>query len=393
MPSADERGSVRSHGSAVHRRTPPGRTAALVVALLALGAVTVTYLAGDPANESERSAITSPDVEDPPPIATNDLGDVIPDPPIPDPLDERVTGFGGDLRLIVFSNEGMERWRWTSGPDGVLEKSPAEPDLYGAAFDASGDLVAAIRRYGREAPSLRVAAPRTEMAPVFWGAESFAWHRTVTGGIAWVSQSPTQEWATLHAGAWVRDGVYFKPVTTLIGVDVRATSPTSSRLVGYDDHGYLFERWERRDGEAHVSVVRYTPDGAETAEAEGAFIGFIPDGRIALGLDRQTFLIDPVDLQADEILAAGYTSIAATADGRLAATDSESTTVDLIDGKAVRTVDIGQLRPVALAWGPRQRFAIVAGHADDEPVLVFIDAATLDTTTLFVGGHVAAVSP
>ena len=357
----------------------------MLAVVLAAGAIAVTWFSADPSMESGRAVVTTPEVEETP--TTAPAVAPVPEPPIPDPLDRRVRGFDGTLVIALGTGDGLEVRRWSSGPDGVLERSVPEDDLYDASFDASGRLVAAIRRYGREPPSLRVGS-HGELSPIFWGAHSYAWHSHRPEALAWVSQGPREEQPMIHIGRSIDDGVYFKPAGTVPGFDFR---DGLVRLVAYDDWGFVFETWGTR--REITTVTRLSPQGTPVATVEGWYIGASPTGRMAIGTEGRTVVLDAATLSPVPSLPSQYSSVAWADDGRMAATHFESTVVDLIDGSGVRSVDIGQIQPTALGWSADDRFVVLAGHAEADPVLVFVDAATLDTTTLFVSGHpIAAVA-
>ena len=348
-----------------------------------LGAVTLNYVAADQGTESDPSAITTPDIPETP---TTFAPEPIADPPIPDPLDERVAGFSGSLVLAVAALDGLEVWGWSSGASGVLERSIPVGSVFEPRFDASGSLVAAIRRRGGEFPSLRLGQV-PQLSPVFWGAHSFAWHSTAPGAIAWVSQWAATPLPTLHTGEWVGDGVYFRPVADLEGFDVVPGGGDNDRLVAFDDLGFVLEKW-RWTGQVRRAVVRLDPDGNPTGEVDGVFAGIGPNGDVAVTNGPTTRILGGPLLELRSVLPAAYSSLAWTADGRIAAAHYDRTVVDLIDGVAVRSVDIGQLRPSAVTWSQDGRFAVFTGNTDGDSVLTFVDSASLDTTTLFLTGHV-----
>lgn len=390
MPSESGPGAVRSHGTppAASAR-PPGRRLLVLVLGMALGGLVVTWAAADPSSESERSAITSPTVDDAP--STTVVSDIaLPAPPIPDPLDQRVPGFTGTLVLTMGTSEGTEVWRWGTGGDGVLERTAPTPDLYDAVPDPTGSVVAAIRRFGREAPSLRMATA-AEWSPVFWGVGQFARHPTEPGAVAWFEASDaTDDDATIHMGRWNGDGVYFRPVYLPATAD---DSPIADRLVAFDRHGLVFERHLGTGGMASVRIERVNVLGTLLATVDGFFVGASPDGQVAVSDGVTTRLVDGASLDQTAQFGAVYHSMAWTGDGRIAAADREGTVVDLIDGAAIRSVEVGDIGPSVLTWSPDGRFIVASGHAGDDPVLAFIDSATLDLTVLLVSGHpVAAVA-
>ena len=72
---------------------------------------------------------------------------------------------------------------------------------------------------------------------------------------------------------------------------------------------------------------------------------------------------------------------------RYAAAHFEGDSLDLADGAARRTVMVGDIRPRVLTWTPDGRFVLVAGEIASDPVIVFVDSATLDTRTVLVDAH------
>lgn len=360
----------------------------LLVVTLALGGLIVTWAAADPSSESDRSAITSPIVEDPTTTTSPLLEPVLSEPPIVDPLDGRVPGYPGTLVLAMGTTRGTQLWHWNTGPDAVLSKTPPIADLYDARPDPTGSVVAAVRRFGNEAPSLRMATG-PEWFPVFWGAGQFAWHPTEPGAIAWTGDEAPGEQTTVHIGQWNGDGVYYRPLQ-LPGGNALGGSELENRLVAFDRHGLVFERRAER---TMVRVERIDALGTTLGSVDGVFVGSSPDGVIAVSDGFTTRLVSGESLTQQDVLGGVYHSMVWADDGRIAAADRESTRVDLIDGSATRSVEVGGIGPAVLTWSPDGRFVVASGHAGEDPVLVFIDSATLDTTILLVSAHpVAAVA-
>lgn len=350
------------------------------------GVLLLTIIAGDPASESDRSANTVPPIPPDPPAPQPTVP--VPDEPVPSPLDDFVPGFSGTLVMAVADAEGTQVWRWSSGRDGVIARSLPVADIYDAAPDPSGSWVAGIHRFGRELPSLQVGI-ETHPSPVFWGARSFVWHAAASGGIAWVEQPDAAATSTIHVGERVEDGVFFKPAAMLDGFWF-ATG--ADRLVAYDNTGFVVERWSA-DG---ASVQRLGPDGQTLGTASGQFVGISPGGTVAVREGVVTRMLTGPSLEESTMVPTPYTSVAwAPGEARFAATDFEAKSVDLADGAARRTVAVGDIGPSIMTWGPQGRFVLVSGHVESDPVIVFIDAATLDTWTILLDANpvAAAVVP
>lgn len=361
---------VRSHGTDPNPRPPGGRMIALM-AILAAGALAVTYLGANSA--TERSAVTAPSL---PPTQSTVLTRVVPSPPLADPLDRRVPGFTGTLVMTVATTDGTEIWRWSSGVDGVLQRSIPVPDLYDARPDASGTRVVALRRHGRDETSLQALDETGALSPILFGAQGFAWHASRPTTILFASEH-AGDVPLLHAGQWTADGVWFKPAGLLAGYDLLQGNPIPDRLVGYDDDGIVIE--------SRSTVQRIGPEGRVAGSAPGTFVGMSPNGDVAVAIGAVTIIYSGAAMERRSQLSGAYSSIAWTGD-RIAATSAERSQVDLIDGAATRSVDVGPIHPTVLTWSADGRFVVVSGHVAEDPILLFIDSASLDTTSIIMTG-------
>ncbi len=364
---------IRTTGAEVPRPPGPPRIPVLiavaVVAAMALAAVVLTDTSDDlsiaiPDLGPETTTTLTP----PPTISVDPSGD---DAALPNPLDTLVPEFADTLILTAATGDGIEVWTWTTGANGTLSRSALGENLYDATPDASGSSVAALRRYGHDGPWL-VVAHDGDAVPVFYGARSFAWHRTEPGRIAWLSQLPGEDAPTLYLGTRNDGGMYFQPLTLLSGFDAFA----GDRLVGYDDTGFVIERWNVAAGD-HPTVARLDPYGDPGSSSPGTFSGLSDDSGVAVSGEASTAIESGVGMVFQRSLPAAASSVAWWTGGTsLAYTTLEGSSVVVVSGgSAVREYDLGVSRPVAAAWSPDGRFLVVTGHAGDAPMLLFVDMA------------------
>ncbi len=135
-------------------------------------------------------------------------------------------------------------------------------------------------------------------------------------------------------------------------------------------------------------MQRIGTDGTPQGQVPGQFVGISSTGVVAVADGPGTRLLSGPGLETAAIIPATYTSVVWAPDNaRYAATHFEGDSIDLADGAARRTVTVGDITPRMLAWSPDGRFVLVAGEIASDPVIVFVDSATLDTRTVLVDAH------
>ena len=380
------RGEVRVLGGTVPGEPGPPRRSVLIAAgVLAGAALGATFLSLSGGDGIDASLITDPALQPdpfPPTTVAVDYGDPLPPVAVPNPLDAPVPGFAGTLVMTTDSPAGLEVWTWTAGPEGTLTRDPVLGDLVDARPDATGAVVAALRRHGDDPPWL-VVTNGTDVTPVFFGARSFAWHATAPGEIAWLALTSPTDSPTLYIGVRNDGGLYFKPLANLTGF----AEETTSRLVGYDTSGFVVETWTRGDGGSFTpSVQRLDPSGRPVASLEGYFVGVAPDGTVAVG---ETTVTDTPAGTFSLLPAASTSAVWSPGGDRLAITADAATSVTIEDtaGTAQAFFDLGADHLTVRAWSPDGRFVIVSGYVGDDALLVFIDTAMASVRPVPIDGH------
>lgn len=285
-----------------------------------------------------------------------------------------VDGFSGRLLMTVVTSTGPERWEWVGGQLGPL-RSPLEVDnLYDIRLDAAGESIAATERFADEPPNLFMG-DEEGVEPVFWGAHSFAWHAGDPGRIAWIARLGERP-VTIHTGFVADRGVYFRP--TVVLPDIELDGSGGVRLVAYDRHGFVLERWEEAGRTAFVR--RVASDGTIVDEVEGLFVAAAPDGTVAVGsLDEtdQTILYDS-GLTLLERLQPAVSTLRWSPDGTGLATarGDRPSVVQIRVGEDSVDFNLALERAAVEAWSPDGRFLIVSGAVDGEHHLGFIEVGS-----------------
>ena len=364
---------------------------------LVLTALAATFAASTRGDGIEASLITDPALDPEPATTTStyptDFGDPLPAFAVPSSIDALVPGFTDTLVMTAGTGAGLEIWTWTSGPDGTLTRDPVPGDLFDARFDVSGDQVAALSQFADDPPWLVVTGGE-DVVPIFYGARSFAWHVSVPGLIAWMSQIPGEDAPTLYLGARNDGGMYFKPIATLPGFDAMDANQIHDRLAGYDGTGFVIERWTMSDAAFAPTVVRLDLEGRPVATMPGTFAGLSASGEIAVsGADSIKIVAGP-DMAATMTIPGLATSAVWSPDGTLvASTPDGQREVAIDDGDhAATTYQVEVDRPTVHAWSSDGRFVIVSGHAGDDPVLLFIDTANDSIRQVPVDVHPISVA-
>jgi hypothetical protein len=287
----------------------------------------------------------------------------------------------GTLVMAVDASTGTEVWRWQTGPDAILSRSAGVSNLFDTHPDPSGTWFLGIQR-GDGIPLLQ-AALDSKPVPVFWGADSFAWHTVDDGAVAWISIADAE--VTVQLGRHRSEGISFKPGPIIaIGAD------DTYRLRAFDDLGLVMEVIS---AEREFSVRRFDIDGNLTGAVPGQFVGISPKGQVAVSTGRATEFRRDADLAPGATISGVATSARWSPTGaRLAVTNVAGDTVDIIDGTARLTVSVGEIRPWILAWSPDERFVLVGGESGGETLITFVDTASLQIRTVFLdAAPIAAV--
>jgi len=379
MRRASQQGDIRIAGADEQRVPRPPRLPVLIgvaiVVVMALAAMLIPHNGSDLAIRiPDLGPETTTTIVPPSSIAIDpSAGDE--EASLPNPLDSLVPGLTDTLVLTTATGSGQEVWRWTTGSDGTLTRSPLGVYLFDPTPDLAGDTVAALMRYAREAPWL-VMAHDSLPVPVFYGARSFAWHRTDPGRIAWLSQVDGENSPTLYVGAHNDGGLYFQPLTVLAGFDSMSPDLVEDRLVGYDETGFVIERWSDPAG-PNPTVVRLDPEGNPAGETPGAFVGLSDTAGVAVSGATATVIDSGLSLAFDRALPAPTSSVVWWTGGTsVAYAPYEGSSVIVISGgSAVREYELGVDHPVAAAWSTDGRFLLATGYVGDTPMLLFVDMA------------------
>jgi len=370
-------------GLPVRMQPTRGRRRVVLTVLLLIGGAVVLF-GGSPANETDRTTAPLPDL--PPSSSTTTTEPLSPALPneIGAPLDDRVPGFDGVLVMTVGTPDGTEVWHWSSGPSGTLCRTAPIADVYDAQPDGTGRFVLAIHRFAGS-HRLEAALDRVPV-PVFWGADSFAWHAADEGRLAWLEPLPDGD-IGLHRGRHVEEGIGSVPT----GI-YEPTDPAADHvLVGYDDLGLVLQRITS-PGRA-FEVVRVDITGVETGSTTGMFLGVGPFGRVAVREDSTTRLVDGPAMTPTSNLDGNHTSVVwSELGGRIGTADADSGIVSIIEGSLVRPIDVGDVSPRVLAWDPTSRFLVAAGNLPGgQGMLLFVDRIDLEVSTVLVPGSPIAV--
>jgi hypothetical protein len=376
-----DRGEIRVSGTGPSRRSSPGSRVAIFIAVAAGGFVAL--VGGSPGTESDRSAVTTPQPTTTT-VATADPAPVVPAGDLDVPLDRLIPDFGGTLVLTMADDSGTAVWTWSSGPGGALVRSEPLADVYDARPDPSGTWVLGIHDYSGHS-RLEAGLAGSPIA-VFWGADSFAWSISDPGRVGWIEISDDTE-LPLHTGRHIPSGIWFVPAGRYLPSDPLARHV----VVGLDDHGFVMQRISRS---LEFDVVRVTETGIETGAAAGMFVGLSPAGHVAVSDGTSVRLHTGPELEPSARLGAPATSMRwAPGARRLAFVDREGRTVDIVEGAARTTVDIGAIRPRVLTWDATGRFVVLAGdRGPAESLLAFVDTVTLDVRTVSVSASPVAAA-
>lgn len=380
MSSGALRGEIRHPGDGERLQAPSRPPAVIAIGLLvviAVGGMLLSRVTGDGIDASiatdpalradmETATTVGADTTTPEPVAVSD------------PLNLYVPGFTATLIMTTGFPSGVEVWTWSSGPEGTLTRTPVPGPLVDARPDVSGEEIAALRQQADEPPWL-VVANGVGVTPVFFGAQSFAWHASQPGDIAWLSQTSTTDPPTLYIGTHADGGLYFKPIADLDEFSSLGVDRPADRIVGYDSAGFIVEHWNISDGVVVPTVERLDASGHPVMSIAGYFVGAAPDGGVVvhdLGVTRITSPGSP----PTQMVPASTSAVWSPTGDRLATTSEGSpiATIEQTDAGGETSFDLRLDHLRVEAWSPDGRFLIVSGYADARPFLVFID--TLDAT-------------
>ncbi len=266
----------------------------------------------------------------------------------------------GDLAAVIGSPAGTDLIR--VGSDGDILLVESRNGASGVAFDRSGQLLAyTARSQIVDGPVLYVESFS------FAEADSFAWHTTVPGRIAWLAFAPDAQlcWADIvELGA-------FPTANCAPGPE------RGSELVAFDDHGFIvIDRVGR-------SIVRLDRDGQRVASMAGDHIVLGPHDRVTvvdseLGIGNEVMFTvsnqdftDPQRLDWAPFSASTTPAVAAwspsVAYPEIAFLTWNEDHYELevydVDGRLNHAVDLGG-RVWGLEWDSTGRYLLIPGTVD-----------------------------
>lgn len=334
-----ERGTPTRHGAVL-----------LVVAGLAIG-----YLLGAYAASPQAPA---PPVTTPAAVATTTVpaGSVAESPEDEVLLRDAVPGFDSTLLVVQGDFGTMEMQQWSPNVSPPLQLSfPSRANAFGVSLDAGRLLIGAIGTSAGGNPVLYVG-PIRSLAPARFGPQSFAWHATEPGQVAWIEGSEGE--GELFQGR-VSEDFEFSRVGPVDAV---------GELAAWTAAGFVFQSYETAEG----TVAVLDQSGEEIGRAPGRVANVAADGSVLLahfGLTATRYYVAGHQVDEARLLDWAPANTAAAAwspDGDLLAllVYGDAVNLEVWDNQGVRIRSFG-MAPIVRGglgiphWSPDGRFVML----------------------------------